>query len=500
MSSFWDLNGGIYLGFPTKTSEGKPPLLTKPLRYTEDRHVVTVAPNRTGKTMRLLLPNLVELTNWSMVVNDIRGDLSEMTEEHRRKAGNLIVKLKPFGKGSDGFNPVQALEVGDEFPDDALQIAEAIIRVEGKEPHFAQAAQELVAALIMYVRLVIPDGSLADVRALLGLPDKRMMSLVRGGGDVDPRQLNLFHKDPASAAEGYAPPFLYKKKLYPGIVAAAEIYDWPEMAVKAERFGDITPENKEMHSVISTALTQTRWLDSRPIKRDLAKNPFDFSVMRDRPVTVYMILPANRFGSHSSWLRLIVTSILQKLMKDARKPKVPTLLAFDEYAAMAGGSGSGADDAGDGFPMVARNMPMMAGYSIKLWTIWQDIPQAQRIYGQTGFESFLGNAGIQQFFAPQDNTTAEYISKRSGQRTVPLGSTGTSFSLNPGMPGGMQRSESANTGYIPMPLIMPEDARNMDPGFSIIFTHVAKGAVRSFAPFPTDLPHLRDIYKRNPNN
>jgi type IV secretion system protein VirD4 len=502
MPDIWSTNGGLYIGFEAESLQGRPPSFRSQLLYTGDRHACLIAANRTGKTKRFLLPNLYNLTGWSMVVNDIRGDLCAMTEAHRRAHGNIIVKLNPFDVlklGSDGFNAIQALELTDEFPDDALQLAEAIIRIEGKEPHWAQAAQELVAALIMYVRLVIPNGSLADVRALLGLPDAGIKALIRGGGNTDPRQYELFQDNPESAPKGYVPPFRYKGKIYPGIVAAAGIHDWPEMEVKAARFGDVTPDNKELHSVISTALTQTRWLDSRRVKRDLAKNPFDFSVMKDRPVTIYLILPARRFGTHSSWLRLVISSIILKLMQDGRKSKVPILLAFDEYAALAGGTGFGADDVADGFPAVARNMPMMAGYSIKLLTIWQDLTQAEKIYGK-GFESFLGNSGVVQFFAPQDITTAEYISKRSGQRTVPLPSHSDSMSPNPAMPGGTQWSESASLSYIPMPLMLPQDARNMDPGFSVVFTHVAKGPVRSYLPYPTELPHLRAICALDPSN
>jgi type IV secretion system protein VirD4 len=489
--NIWATNGGVYLGFPAESTEGKPPQLTTELRYKEDRHLCLIGPNRTGKTKRLLLPALFDLTGWSIVVNDIRGDLCKMTEAHRRAAGNTIIKLNPFDVlklGSDGFDPIQSLELNDEFPDDALQLAEAVIRVEGKQPHFSQAAQAWVAALIMYVRLAIPNGSFADVRALLGLGVKDIRTLVLSPGMVIDGEESFFTFKRGKTA----------LKL-PGIMKVANETGWEEMGVKAARFGDITPENREILDVISTALNQTNWLDSRPIKRDLAKNPFDFAVMKDRPVTVYLILPARRFGTHSSWLRLIITSIVQKLMRDAQVAKVPTLFAFDEYAVLAGSSGFGADDHGDGFPVIARNMAMLAGYSIKLWTIWQDLAQAEKIYGM-GFESFLGNAGIAQFFAPQDIKTAEYISKRSGQTTRQFLSDNTSMQPNPGMPGGISVSVGQHQNFIPFPLMLPQDARNMDTGFSIVFTHLAKGPVRTYVPWPAELKRLRAICALDPAN
>ena len=179
MREIWYENGGIYFGYGTTTTEGPPPkgfLRENLVRYTGDRHIVTVGPNGSGKSRRLLVPNLHDLTKWSIVVVDPKGDLACMTAKHREASGSQIVRLNPFdvhGLGSDGFNPVAALDPqSDDFPDDAMGLAEAMIRVEGKDPHWSNSAQELICALIMYVRLVLPNPSLADVRALLGQGSK----------------------------------------------------------------------------------------------------------------------------------------------------------------------------------------------------------------------------------------------------------------------------------------------------------------------------------------
>jgi type IV secretion system protein VirD4 len=419
-----------------------------------------------------------------------------MTEAHRRKAGSQIVKLNPFdvlGLGSDGFNPIAALTLNDDFPDDALELAEAIIRVEGHEPHWSQAAQELVAAVIMYVRLVVPNGSFADVRALLGRDDYGIRNLVRGGKNVDPRQFELFERDPEEFIENnpdYRAPVKLNGKLYPGMIEAAELHDWPEIEAKAARFGGINAADREMHSVLSTALVQTRWLDSRHAKRDLAHNVIDFSVMKDKPVTVYLILPARRLGTHSGWLRLMIASVVQKLMKDTRPGKAPVLLMLDEYYAIA---------EGDGFPVISRNFAMFRGYGIKMWSVWQDLAQAEKLY-EKGFESFIGNAGVVQAFAPQDVVTAEYLSQRTGQTTRQFFSTTQSVNPNPGQPMGVSVSRTRSQNLIPMPLMLPQDIRNMEEGFSIFFTHVEKGTVRSFVPWPGDMKRYKAIMALDPAN
>jgi len=444
--------------------------------------------------MRFILPVLAELTGWSLLVNDIKGDLHKMTSAHRAAADNLILKLAPFEEDSDGHNPIAALSTGESFPDDAMELAEALIRVESREPHWAQAAQELVAGLIMYVRLIMPEtGSLSDVRKMLGLDTKNWQRLIRGGNNTDPRQLELWEMTPEEDRDPkYEPPFEHNGKLYPGVIAVAEQNDWPALETKLARYGNITPANREMLSVISTALTQTRWLDSPRVAANLAMKPFDFSVVRDRPVTVYLILPPRRLSSHSGWLRLMVACFLQKLMIEPKPGKVPVMLLLDEYAAMAGGAGAGRDDHGDGFSVVANRMPLMRQYGLKLCTCWQDISQAKRIYGD-GFETFLANAGAVLTFAPQDATTAEHFSKLTGQTWRDMISSGRQRSNSPGQPQGTTMTDSLNMGVTQLPTMLPQDFRNMDDGFAVIFTHRAKGPVTVYLPYPDQLPHLRAL-------
>jgi type IV secretion system protein VirD4 len=427
-------------------------------------------------------------------VVDIKAELCAISHKHRARHGQIIC-LNPFnvlGLGSSGFNPIAALETNDDFCDDALELAEAIIRIEGSEPHWSQAAQELVAALIMYVRLVMPNvGSFADVRDLLGRDDAGIRILVKGGSDIDPKRYQEWLKTPEEERDpSYAPPVEHRGKLYPGMIAAAIIHDWPELENKITRFGAISAADREMHSVFSTALTQTRWLDSRPVRRDLAKNPIDFSILKDRPVTIYLILPARRLATHSSWLRLAIASVVQKLMKDTRKANTPFLLMLDEYYAIA---------EGDSFPYLSRLMPVMRGFGLKMWTVWQDMSQMDALY-ERAFETFLSNAGVVQCFAPQDVRTAEYLSQRLGQTMRQLITTSESRQPNPGAPMGMAVSYGLNQSLLQLPLMLPQDIRNLGEGFTLVLSHVTNGAVRSYVPWPADLSRYRRIMSLDPAN
>ena len=95
--TIWKKNGGIYLGFACSSTEF--PLKNvqpRPIQYVGDRHILTFGPNGSGKSRRALLPNLINLTNWTCVVVDPKGTLALQTAEHRRRAGNEVIFLNPF--------------------------------------------------------------------------------------------------------------------------------------------------------------------------------------------------------------------------------------------------------------------------------------------------------------------------------------------------------------------------------------------------------------------
>jgi len=452
-ANLWATDDGVYFGYACDHTEGKPPTIDPRmvLAYVGDRHLVTLGPNGSGKSRRLLLPNLVRLSNWSILVVDPKGDLATMTASYRANRGSKIVMLNPFdvlGLGTHGFNPVAALDPkSDDFPDDALGLAEALVRVQGQEPHWSESAQDLLAALVMYSRLTEPGGgSLGHVRAQLGKPATEFRRVVED------------------------------------MMVAGVTNDCEELVVKSGRFREITPDNKELNSIVSTALTQTRWLDSRPVKADLARGAYDFGRMKEEPTTVYLILPARRLGTHSTWLRLMIASVLRPLMIDTSKPKVPVLFMLDEFAQLGH------------LPVIENNLAMMRGYGVKLWAVFQDLSQAHAIYKER-WESFLGNAGVLQSFAPQDVVTAEYLSKRTGQSTRAVLSYGLNRQASSNAPTG----DSASISQAAVPLMLPQDLRNMDDGFSVLFSHRTKGTVRSYIPYPTELPHLREICALDPS-
>ena len=113
-------------------------------------------PNGTGKGTRFLIPNLLSIKDRSIVVIDPKGELAAVTADYRRTIGDVVM-LNPFnvlGLGSAGFNPLALLDPkSPNFYDDAAALGEALIRIEGNDPHWGESAQGLFVALIMWEKI-----------------------------------------------------------------------------------------------------------------------------------------------------------------------------------------------------------------------------------------------------------------------------------------------------------------------------------------------------------
>jgi hypothetical protein len=197
-ASQWWTNGGLYVGQEVKDSTDKSHALRSPwdltgqiIHYRQDRHILTIGPNGSGKTRRLLFPNLYRLKDWSIVAIDPKAELFAHTAMHRAAAGSRIILLDPFAVvktnyphlakrfpcESSGFNPVAVLDpASPRFVDQAKSLAVALIQTEAeREKYWSQAAQALVKGLLMGQRIEAGgEASLPVLRKTLGLAPQQL--------------------------------------------------------------------------------------------------------------------------------------------------------------------------------------------------------------------------------------------------------------------------------------------------------------------------------------
>jgi type IV secretion system protein VirD4 len=404
---------------PDAISLGRSVYTGRKIRYYGDQHILVLGPNGKGKGTRFLMLNLLQMSGSSIVVIDPKGELAAVTAPYRRTLGRVVI-INPFGVltdidgyedlKSDGFNPLARLDpTAKSFNADAARLAEALVTVEeGQNAHFSQSARALVAALIMFAviekkepsvgagfrppgagnpnavalpgqyadraRAGAPLGTIARVRELLALASEE-----RQWGKAEPRGI---------------------PKLAETIMEMHST-NFAGMRNKASQF---TNWNREIQGVASSAKIQTEPFDDPEIAEDLAKDGFDFRDLKKRPTTVYLILPPDMMARHSKWLRILLTSALQSVMRPRKRGEPKVLILMDEFYALGH------------LEIISTVWALVRGYGIQMIPVLQDLNQLKHLYPKI-WETFIGMAGVVMSFSPNDLSTAEWLSKRMGERS-----------------------------------------------------------------------------------
>ena len=388
-----------------------------PLRYNGNRHLVTIAPNRSGKGATSIIPTLLEYPGSALVI-DPKGQNAAVTARRRQEMGQNVLILNPFGVhdlAQSCFNPLSILDpASDDLVRDTATLAEALIVYGGHgDSHWTDSARELVQALLLDV-VTDPDLLTEDSRTLAEV--RRRLTLPRSRLTVE------FERMSASQVLG-------------GL-----------LATKASRYVD---DSREINSIISTAITQTAFLDFPQIQRATERTDFDFAELKRRPTTVYLVLPADTLATCGRWLRLMITLALRDMSRQPGKPKWPVLFVLDEFAALGY------------LEVIERAAGLMAGFGVQLWPILQDLPQLKNLYKER-WESFLANAGVIEFFRPNDLVTADYVSRRLGVTTQNTTSQSVSDA------DGAART-SWNYGSTGRPLLQPDEVLKLNEAGAVLF-------------------------------
>jgi type IV secretion system protein VirD4 len=413
-------------------------------------HGITIGPNGSGKGTGVIVPNLASLKR-SIFVVDPKGEAAAITARARARLGpvkiinpfNVLAGQLPHLK-STGFNPLAALDPRhDNFTDDCAGIGQALVREQpgADAAFFSGSAQDLVTALVMHECIMRGKAaSLANVRKMLTEPY---------AGDARRGPIGLLKT----------------------LIAMTESHCEP-LRAKAGRFVNGT---KSTMDIISTAINETRFLDSPPVARDLSGEAIDWDMMKREIMTVYLILPADRLESHANYLRLVVTSALRSLLRSPPSATLPPVLfVLDEFAQLGY------------LPPIENAMGIARGFGVQLWPFLQDLNQLKALY-KDRWQTFIGNGGVLTAFAPRDLFTAKYLSELSGQKTEIVESLGLSDDGNGNLRGSLNRTPHG------FPLFRPEDLMGLPRNQMICWVQPVKYPFFTSVPGYWDTPYGRGL-------
>lgn len=340
-------------------------------RFRHVGHVVTVAPSGSGKGIGAVIPNLLEYPG-SCLVLDVKGENAAVTARARREIGQDVYQIDPFSLNtseSAGFNVFDRLDIHQ--PDcvsesamlvDALVISDS----KGKDDHFDESAKTLLQGVILHV---VADSdperhNLAEVRRLLTADEETFLTTLADMASDESIAFGI----PARAANT--------------LMGMAD---------------------RERGSVLSTARRNTAFLDDPRIATALSHSDFDLSAIKSNPMTVYLIMPANKISTNARLIRLFVGSVITAITESTQSPPHRVAFILDEFAQL--GYMKQIEDA----------ISLMRGYGLAFWVFLQDLSQLKGVYPR--WQTFLANSA-KTFFGTDDYDTAKYISDSLGQTTI----------------------------------------------------------------------------------
>lgn len=345
----------------------------------DDRHMLTIAGSRSGKGTTCIIPNLLTWEG-SAIVIDPKGTNAAVTAERRRAMGHDVYIVDPFdvlkemrgSKEPDGFHPLGEIDLTAETASDLIAvIADALVVPDKAErqKHWDDGARTIIRGLITHL-LTAPESagrspSLALLRDMITmLPDQQatlwssMVKNTKAGGAA---------RDAASRVIG-------------GI------------------------ETDEIRNILSNANKHTEWLSHPAMWRVLSRRSFSLKQLREKPTTIYLVLPLFALKEQSRFLRMFVNLAIMQMSMGGRS-KIPVLMLLDEFLTLGHMS------------EVEKAFVFMAGYNLIVWPFAQDYGQLQELYGDS-VSSFVTNSRAVQVFGVSDPKTTQFVSEQIGRRSM----------------------------------------------------------------------------------
>jgi type IV secretion system protein VirD4 len=405
----------------------------RPVRLARYTHLATFAPTGRGKGVSVLIPNLLS-DRQSCVVTDPKGELFQLTAEHRRqRLGHRVLRLDPFAIGSAGpaatLNPMDLIDPrAVDFIDQCRDLANALVVRQGTEhePHWNDSAELVLTAFIAFVAAYEPN------------PAERNLQLV---------------KDLVSSrhAFGQAVAKMQTIEGFGGVIKrAGHQLSW---------FQD-----KELGSVLTTVQRHTAFLDGPAVAACTRVSSFDPRELRSGRVTLYLILPPERLVTLAPLMRTWISTLLRALSRGQASEQHPVLFYLDE-----------AGHLGRNLQSLEDAVTLMRGYGIRLWFFFQSVAQLKDCFGDRAAK-ILDNIDTQQYFGTNAFESAEAISKRAGDATILIESINKTVSrsrpVGPSkepQPGSVSTSWSVTSSETGRPLFRPDEVIRLAEDVAIVF-------------------------------
>ena len=388
-----------------------------------NRNIFVVGGPGSYKTQSVVITNLFNETENSIVVTDPKGELYEKTAGIKLAQGYQVHVVNFANMAhSDRYNPFDYIQRDIQAETVATKIVQSE-NAEGKKDVWFSTQRQLLKALILFVmnHRSPEQRNLAGVTQVLQEND---VEAEEKGADspLDTLFLDLTMSDPARRA-----------------------YELGFKKAKGEMKASI---------IESLLATISKFVD-KEVADFTSFSDFDLKEIGNAKVVLYVIIPVMD-NTYESFINLFFSQLFDELYKLASDngAKLPNPVDFilDEFVNLGK------------FPKYEEFLATCRGYGIGVTTICQTLTQLQALYGKDKAESILGNHAVKICLNAANDVTAKYFSDLLGKSTVKVetGSESTSHSKEE------SHSKSDSYSYTSRSLMTPDEIMRMPDTQSIL--------------------------------
>lgn len=412
---------GTFFGFSYQDDEKKEPI-AKTIVSEPESHTLIVAPTRTGKGTRVIVPTLL-LYQSSLITLDPKGENAAITARYRRdQLGHTVHIVNPWGSHDAlyeglGFKPatINPLDVLDRDDPSVAATAKAIAQAICIRPSETNTVWQNQAAALMTALLLWVTDQPGETKTL-----GRIADLVSGGPDGED----------------------LRKRVIPQMVASSSF----EGAMR-KSIGQLGNLADETYSGVIFNLTEAlQFLVDPLMVKATNHSTFDLADLTEAGTTVYLVIPDEQLRTQATWVKLLLEAVTRTFKRHKPQAKGRRgMFLLDEFPALG---------RVDNF---VTDIAVISGSGLDITIAVQDLSQLESLYGKAA-GTILSNCGWKWFCNVQDLQTAEYVSKMLGTATQATESQTVG-----------QNSSSTAYGETARPLRTPDEVMNMGKDYAVVF-------------------------------
>lgn len=367
----------------------------KPLFFGGQEFVSLGAPTRSGKGTGIVIPNLMTFTD-SLVVLDIKKECFDYTSKYRKDIlGQDVYLFNPFSLTTNCYNPLYYLDFDNpKIELDIQGIANSLYPLTGgNNDFFTNEGKSIFIAIVYLYGMYYKNFRLAKSYTLTTLAGAlNGVDIINESGIEETITLELAVEIANSC--NWLPDTIYN--LFNSFFSQKEA-------------------GSQFAGVKTSFETALKPFNNKIIENSTSRNDFDFRNLRQKKISIYLVINPEDLSSAKPILNLFFSQLLFENIKQGLPDQNPNLkhgvlLLMDEFTSI-------------GFmEQYQLSVSYMAGYNLRSLIIYQNDSQLRENkplgYGDNGASTLLENHTCNIIYRPKNPKTAEDISKRIGNITT----------------------------------------------------------------------------------